>query len=294
MRDLGEHLLKDIDAPERLYQVVVPGLEQRFPPPRAASPGNLPRTRTGFYGRRRELDDIRRLLEGDAPVVTLTGPGGVGKTRLAVEAAREASDSFDDGAFFVSLAAARASDLSAALAQTLEITEQAGESAIDALHRRLESSQVLLVLDNFESHARCGAAGGRAHRALPAAEDARDQPRAAASRRRARVPARSARRPRRVRSLRGARFGARPDLDVVGQRADVDAISRKLDGLPLALELAAAWARVLPLETILGRLGERLSFLTGGARDLPERQRTLAATIDWSYALLDDAEQRTS
>ena len=151
IRDLGEHLLKDIEAPERLYQLVVAGVQQRFPPVRAATPGNLPRLRTGFYGRRHELDEIRLLLAGEAPVVTLTGPGGVGKTRLALEVAREAVDSFDDGAFFVSLAAARSSDLSGALAQTLEVTEQAGESAIDALYRRLESSQVLLVLDNFES-----------------------------------------------------------------------------------------------------------------------------------------------
>ena len=112
IRDLGEHLLKDIDTPERLYQLVVPGLRQGFPAPRAARPGNLPRTRTGFYGRRTELDEIRVLLAGEAPVVTLTGPGGVGKTRLALEVARESSDAFQDGAFFVSLAAARASDLS--------------------------------------------------------------------------------------------------------------------------------------------------------------------------------------
>ena len=151
IHDLGEHLLKDIDDPERLYQLVVPDLRQRFPPPRAARPGNLPRTRTGFYGRRNELDEIRDLLAGEAPVVTLTGPGGVGKTRLALEVARESSDTFQDGAFFVSLAAARASDCRPALAQTLEVTEHAGESAVDALHRRLESSEVLLVLDNFES-----------------------------------------------------------------------------------------------------------------------------------------------
>ena len=293
IRDLGEHLLKDIDAPERLFQLVVPGLRQRFPPPRAASPGNLPRTRTGFYGRRSELDDIRRLLAGDAPVVTLTGPGGVGKTRLAVEAAREASDTFEDGAFFVSLAAARASDLSAALAQTLEITEQAGESAIDALHRRLESSQVLLVLDNFES------ALDAAPQVAALTEHCPRLKVLATSRERLHLGAEHEYRldplaEDDASDLFAARASAaRPDLDVDAQRDDVAAISRQLDGLPLALELAAAWARVLPLETILGRLGERLSFLTGGARDLPERQRTLSATIDWSYRLLDDEEQRT-
>jgi len=292
VRDLGEHLLKDIVTPERLYQLVAPGLKQRFPPPRAASPGNLPRTRTGFYGRRRELDEIRALLAGEAPVVTLTGPGGVGKTRLAVEAAREASDSFDDGAFFVSLAAARASDLSAALAQTLEVTEQAGESAIDALYRRLESSQVLLVLDNFES------ALDAAPQVAALTERCPHLKVLATSRERLHLGAEHEYRLDPLENMDASDLfaarasAARPDLDVDSQRGDVEAISRKLDGLPLALELAAAWARVLPLETILGRLGERLPFLTGGALDLPERQRTLAATIDWSYALLDEEEQR--
>ena len=233
------------------------------------------------------------LLAGDAPVVTLTGPGGVGKTRLALEAAREAVDSFDDGAFFVSLAAARSSDLSAALAQTLEVPSRpasrrsmrstAGSSRArccscsttssrrSTLRRRsralIERCPRVKVLATSRERLHLGAE--HEYRLDPLEEDdASDLFAARAS-------------------------AARPDLDVDAQRADVEAISRQLDGLPLALELAAAWARVLPLETILGRLGERLSFLTGGARDLPLRQRTLAATIDWSYALLDEEEQRT-
>jgi predicted ATPase/class 3 adenylate cyclase len=291
VRDLGDHILKDIEIPERLFQLLAPGLREQFPPPRAWAPGNLPRPRTRFFGRGRELEDIRRLLSGDAPVVTLTGPGGVGKTRLAVEAARELSGEFNDGAFFVSLAATRAADVPAALAQTLDVTEQAGESPLDALQRRLESSQVLLVLDNFESALDAAPqvatllhtcpqlkvlATSRERLHLGAEHEYRLDPLAAGD----------------ASDLFAARASAaRPDLDVDAHREDVAAICKQLDRLPLALELAAARARVLPLRTILDRLGQRLSFLTGGARDLPERQRTLAATIDWSFALLDEDEQ---
>ena len=148
--DLGDHVLKDIEGPERLFQLVAPGLRRSFPPPRATTPGNLPRTRTAFIGRERELGDLRTLLADDAPVITLTGPGGVGKTRLALEAARELSPSFADGAYFVSFAA-RPPDLTGVLAQTLEVEERAGEPLADAVGRRLQSSEALLVLDNFES-----------------------------------------------------------------------------------------------------------------------------------------------
>jgi predicted ATPase/class 3 adenylate cyclase len=289
--DLGDHLLKDIDGPERLYQLAGPGLRNEFPPPRAWSPGNLPRVRTRFFGRESELDDLRRLLLGDAPVVTLTGPGGVGKTRLAVEAARELSDEFQDGAFFVPLASTRAADVSAALAQTLDVTEQAGETPLEALRRRLESSQVLLVLDNFESTLDAAPevatlldhcpqlkvlATSRERLNLRAEHEYRLDPLTATD----------------ASELFMARVSAaRADLDVDAQRDEVTAICTELDRLPLALELAAARARILPLRTIRERLGQRLAFLTGGARDLPERQRTLAATIDWSYALLDTEEQ---
>jgi predicted ATPase len=290
-RDLGEHVLKDIDAPERLYQLVAPGLRDRFPPPRAAAPGNLPRRRTTFFGRRRELDDLLRLLGADAPVVTISGPGGVGKTRLAIEVARQAAPLFADGAFFVSLASTSAADVPLALAETLEVDEQSGASIVDSLHRHLRSRSMLLVLDNFES-------------ALDAApeigglvNDCAGVKVLATSRERLHLDGEHEYRlepldARDARDLFVSRaLASRPDLDVERERDDVDAICRQLDRLPLALELAAARVRVLPLPAILDRLGERLSFLTGGARDLPERQRTLAATLEWSYALLDDEER---
>ncbi len=137
--------------PERIFQLVVPGLAQRFPPPRALVPGNLPRTRTAV---RRSRAGARRpaasLLANETPVVTLTGPGGVGKTRLALEAARELRPSFPGGAYFVSFAA-RSADLTGVLAQTLEVEERAGEPLVEAVGRRLQASKALLVLDNFES-----------------------------------------------------------------------------------------------------------------------------------------------
>ena len=250
IRDLGEHLLKDIEAPERLYQLVVPGLRAAVPARRAPRrPATCRAPAPASTAAATSSTRSAVLLAGDAPVVTLTGPGGVGKTRLALEVARESSDSFEDGAFFVSLAAARASDLSAALAQTLEVTEQAGESAVDALYRRLESSQVLLVLDNFESALdaapqvaalveRCPRREGARRRAASASTSAREHeyrldPLGESD----------------ASDLFAARASAaRPDLDVDAQRDDVEAICRQLDGLPLALELAAAWARILPLD----------------------------------------------
>jgi predicted ATPase/class 3 adenylate cyclase len=291
VRDLGEHLLKDIESPERLLQLVAPGLRDLFPPPRAWAPGNLPRTRTRFFGRERELEDIRRLLASDAPVVTLTGPGGVGKTRLALEVARELKDDFTDGAFFISLAATHASDVPAALAQTLDVTEQAGETVFDALARYLESSSLLLVLDNFESALTAAPQIAALVDRCPLVKVL------ATSRERLHLGAELEYRldtltDSDATDLFTARaVGARPDLDVAAEADVVSAICKQLDRLPLALELAAARVRILPLRAILERLSERLAFLTGGARDLPERHRTLAATIDWSYTLLDEEEQ---
>ena len=151
-RDLGEHLLKDIDAPERLFQLLGTGLRSDFPPPRARAPGNLPRIRSLFVGRERELEEIAKLLSGTGQMVTLTGSGGVGKTRLALERARFSRDAFRDGTFFIGLASARSeADVASAIARALDIDEQAGEPLLETLARRLRDSEALLVLDNFES-----------------------------------------------------------------------------------------------------------------------------------------------
>ena len=291
-RDLGEHLLKDIDAPERLFQLVAPGLDLRVRPPRAPTPGNLPRPRTGFVGRWRELHEIAELL-AMAPVVTVTGSGGVGKTRLAIEAAQHLREHFQDGTFFVSFASlVSPAEVMPALAVALGIEEKPDEPLAQALEERLRGREILLILDNFES----------VPDAAPFVAELVDQcPRLkvlATSRDLLHVRAEFEYRlsplaDDEAATLFSARAAAaRPGIEMRGEdRNVVDAICRRLDALPLAIELAAARARVLPLSVILARLEERLAFLVGGARDLPERQRTLAATIEWSYASLASDEQ---
>jgi predicted ATPase/class 3 adenylate cyclase len=291
-RDVGEHLLKDIDAPERLFQLVAPGLDRSVKAPRAPSPGNLPRSRTGFVGRTRELREVADLLTV-APVVTVTGSGGVGKTRLAVEAAQHLRDRFRDGTFFVSLASVlRPDDVMSTLAAALGVEEQPGEGVARTVEGRLRGRELLLVLDNFES----------VPDAAPLVADLVDRCpqlqilvtsrdllhlRAEHEYRLASLAHEEA-----VALFRARAAAARPNIEVQAAGSDVvDAICRRLDGLPLAIELAAAHVRVLPLASILARLEERLAFLVGGARDLPERQRTLAATIEWSYVSLTSDER---
>ncbi len=293
VRDLGEHLMKDLETTVRLFQLLGPGLRVEFPPPRARAPGNVPTPRLALVDRNRELGDLAELIRRDAALVTLTGAGGAGKTRLALEVARRVARSFVDGAFFVRLAGVDdAAQVLPAVAQVLDVREQPGEALEDALARTIGDRELLLLLDNFE-------------RVLPAAPLVRrlldECPRLAVlatSRELLRVTA-EVEYP--VPTLPDADAGdlfaarataANPDLDVGGgHRGEVLAICRRLDGLPLAIELAAANARVLPLQTILERLEQRIAFLADGPRDLPERQRTLRATIDWSYTLLDPDEQ---
>src|SRR5207248_1035732 len=174
-----------------------------------------------------------------------------------------------------------------------EVEERAGEPLADAVGRRLQSSETLLVLDNFES------ALAAAPQVASLVEQCPQVKILATSRVRLHL---GAEREYRLDPLTDSEASdlfamrataASPDLDVAAERSNVAAICRRLDRLPLALELAAARARILPLSAILDRLDQRLAFLTGGARDLPERQRTLAATIDWSYALLDGEERTT-
>jgi predicted ATPase/class 3 adenylate cyclase len=292
-RDLGEHLLKDIDAPERLFQLLGPGLRATFPALRARAPGSLPRIRTTFLGRERELDELALLLSSAAPIVTLTGSGGVGKTRLALESARRLRGSFRDGTFFISLAAATTeADVASALAEAFEVAQQAGEPLLETLVRRLRDSEVLLVLDNFESVVSAAPlVSGLIERCLQVkvltTSRERLHLRAEQEYRLAPLTENAAE------ALFAERASAaRPGVELEPEQLEVvTAICRRLEGLPLALELAAARVRVLPLPTILERLEQRLEFLTGGARDLPERQRTLAATIEWSYLLLDEEEQ---
>jgi predicted ATPase/class 3 adenylate cyclase/tetratricopeptide (TPR) repeat protein len=303
--DLGEHRLKDLADAETLYQVAIPGLRSEFPPLKSLDhrPNNLPSIATPFIGRTAVLAEIsEHLLRADMRLLTLTGPGGIGKTRLALQAAAETIEAYPDGVFWVPLAAITTSALvPAAVAHSFGIRDEPAEPVDKALQRYLGEKQLLLLLDNFE------------HLTDAAADIAALL--AAAPRVRILVTSRA---PLRVRgehvyelpSLDTANAGAQGLSDAVelfvaravaadrtfvlgdDNRADVLEIVRRLDGLPLAIELAAARIRTLPPRTLVGRLDRKLNLLTRGDRDADERQRTLHGTIQWSYDLLRLPEQR--
>ncbi|HET7676704.1 MAG TPA: AAA family ATPase [Candidatus Limnocylindrales bacterium] len=308
LRDVGEHRLRDVSHSIRLYQLVGEGLPDQFPPLRtvATRTDNLPRQLTAFIGRD-EVDLGKRLLAGTR-LLTFTGPGGTGKTRLAIQLAAELSEEFSDGVVFVALDAVRDPELvPSAIASALGLPPPGGQATaplarvIDYLRDR----SVLLVLDNFEQVV---------EGAQTVAQLLRDagQVKVLAS---SRVPLRisgeqelpipplrlpqddgvtaeQARGSEAV-SLFVARASAvRPGFSLTDDntRAVVD-IVRRLDGLPLAIELAAARLRVLSVDAIRDRLDERLALLTGGARDLSARQQTIRGSIDWSYELLGPADR---
>jgi predicted ATPase len=276
LRDLGEHRLKDLSAPQRLYQL---GRED-FPPLKALNQTNLPLQPTSFIGRERELAEVVELLHSSR-LVTLTGPGGSGKTRLALHVAAELAGEFGDGIWFVPLATVDDGELiGAAIAKA---TGAQGE-----LEPHLQGKRALLVLDNFE-HLLDDAPF--VARLLAAARDIR-----ILTTSRARLDL-AAERAYAVPTLAtddaAALFRARAEAASANFDADtaVTEICERLDGLPLAIELAAARVRLLKPEQILERLSRRLDLLTGGARDAPERQRTLRSTIEWSYELLEEEER---
>jgi predicted ATPase/class 3 adenylate cyclase len=276
--DLGEHRLKDLAAPERLFQLG----EGRFPPPRTLYRASLPVQPTPLLGRAAELAELIAIAPAYR-LVTLTGPGGTGKTRLALALAAELAERYRDGVWWVPLAPV--SD-PALVIPTIALTLAAG----DDLPGYLGDRQLLLVLDNFEQ-------------VLDAATAIADLLAAAPN---VRVIATSR---ERLGLAAEQEFPVPPLTDTEAvelftararqvnpafePRGDVLAICRRLDCLPLALELAATRAKVLSAEQILARLEQRLGLLTGKRRDVPERQTTMRAAIDWSYELLSDTEQCT-
>ncbi|KPK03150.1 MAG: hypothetical protein AMJ56_19815 [Anaerolineae bacterium SG8_19] len=307
--DLGEHRLKGLARPERIFQVLAPGLPADFPSIHSLDyrSSNLPTPTTTFVGRKREIADVTQLL-ATSRLLTLTGPGGVGKTRLALEVAANQADRFWDGVFLVSLAAVTDPTL---LAQTiidtlrLKVTEQ--QTAADLLKQHLQHRHILLILDNFEQIVDGAQLLGELLSAAP-----------------------------RLSVLVTSRenlnlYGEQeypvpplllPDLQAIesweklahadavslfiqraqaikptfkltaGNAAVVATICAKLDGLPLAIELAAARIKILTPQSLLDRLSACLAVLQGGPRDLPARQQTLRQTIDCSYDLLDPVEKR--
>jgi predicted ATPase len=278
LRDLGRYRLKDLTAPERIYQLG----EGEFPPLKSLNATNLPVAASPLIGREEELKELVSLLLNGTRVLTVTGPGGTGKTRLALQVAAELVEEFEDGVFWVPLQGVSDPELVlAAVSQTLG----AGDNLTAYLRRR----RTLLLLDNLEH-------------LLDAASLLADLVGACAELR----LLGTSRAPLRIEGEHELPLEPLPERQAAtlfverarsaGRRlepdATVTAICRRLDNLPLALELAAARTRLLDAPALLARLDHSLPLLTGGRRDAPERQRTLRATIEWSYDLLDEAARR--
>ena len=309
LKDLGEHRLKGMEWPEHLYQVCVPGLSQDFPPLASgiSHPNNLPVQRTSFIGRQAQVSEVKELLK-EHTLVTLTGSGGVGKTRLSLQAAQELVDQFADGVWLVELAAVTDPGMvTQAVGSALELKSIGSQPIHEILLEYLHNRQVLLVIDNCEHLIEaCAALADDLLRVCPKVK-------ILASSREAlgvvgevpfRVPSLTLPDPHHLPELAAleqfeavrlfaerARL-ARPEFQVSGQNAKaVTQICQRLDGIPLALELAAARLNVLTSEQLSQQLDNAFRLLSGGSRTALPRQQTLRATIDWSYRLLSLEEQ---
>ena len=305
-RDLGRHVLRDVPAPERLFQLDIPGLRTAFPPLRTSQPatGNLPLRMTSFLGRERELAELRELL-GAKRLVTLTGPGGIGKTSLAVELARGLADDTPDGVWFVALdATPDPAMVPSVIARTLGLFDGPDRPAADGLARFLADRSALLVIDNFEHLIEAAGAVAVILRASPSTRvivTSRAPLRIAGEQDFPVSPLAMAGDPGEAHSVGGdaarrlfidrAR-SVKPGWDPDSEAGAVDAICAILDGLPLGIELAAARVALLPLATIRDRLLVHLPLPGSGPRDVPGRQRTLEGAIGWSYDLLTPGQQR--
>lgn len=306
LRDLGRHRLKDLARAERIYQLTIAGLPAEFPPIRSLeTPTNLPVERTSFVGRAREVHRVTELVKRSR-LVTLTGAGGSGKTRVALMAARALMDGHPDGVYFVALASITDPDLvPSRIAEALAVKAEGRRPVLDTLHDQIRDRELLLVIDNFE----------HVMEAAPVVAGLLD------AARQIRVLVTSRERLR----LAGEQELPVPPLDILDamQPAGLDVVTgsdavvlfveraaaadpgfrltdnnvdavvelcRRLDGLPLAIELAASRTKLLPPEAILKRMERRLELLTGGPVDLPARQRTLREAIGWSTDLLGEHE----
>jgi predicted ATPase len=286
VRDLGEHRLKDLSGPQRLYQLGA----GEFPRLKTLHQTNLPIAWTRLVGRERDVEQLLELLRReDVSLVTLTGAGGGGKTRLAMQTAADAAEEYADGVWFVGPAALTDVDLvEAAIARTFGLREGGGRTYRELVGDYLRSRRLLLVLDNLEQllpEVAGVIADLTAEFAGVAVLATSREPLHIGAEHEYTVPPLAS-------DESVLLFAERAGLELNGDRPAVEAICARLDGLPLAIELAAARVNVLPPAKLLERLELRLPLLTTGARDAPERQRTLRATIAWSHDLLDDREQQ--
>ncbi|MGA2210116.1 MAG: adenylate/guanylate cyclase domain-containing protein [Acidimicrobiales bacterium] len=308
--DLGEHRLKDLDRPIQVFQACVPGAENDFPPLRslssAAHPNNLPAQVSSFVGRDEELAEVKQLVAGGR-LVTLTGPGGAGKTRLGLQVAAEMLEGSPDGAWLVELAPLAGDEIVAStVANVLRVRDEPHRPVLDSLVEAIGDRSLVLLLDNCE-HVIDGAAGV-ANAVLRACANVRllatsREPLSIDGEVVYRVPPLSLPAPEDeaasdvMASESGRLFADRAAQHRHGFVVDdasaavVARICRRLDGLPLAIELATARLRALSLDELDARLDERFRLLTGGSRTALPRQQTLRALIDWSWELLSAGER---
>ena len=297
LTDLGTHSLRDLPRPERVVQLCHTDVSNEFPPlrtPKAGSSQNLPAQLTTFVGRQAEMDELRRIIT-DNRLVTLTGAGGVGKTRLAVEVAAQLVGEFADGVWYVDLAPiTNPLVVPVTVARTLGLADQPGRSTMDTLRRFVGDRKILLLLDDCEHLLdACGAL-------IVALLDACPQLTILATSRELigvageltwGVPSLSLA-DEAIQLFADRARRARPDFRATDDNsAAIADICRRLDGIPLAIELAAARVRALSLAHIVEHLHDRFRLLTGGARTAVRRHQTLRASVDWSHALLTEPER---
>ncbi len=309
--DLGKHRLKDLLEPEHLYQLVHPGLQSDFPSLMTLDQRrhNLPLQPTPFLGREADVARVaERLRDPGVRLLTLTGPGGTGKTRLGLQAAAEMVEDFPGGVWFVPLAALTDPALApAAIAAAVGVREEGGRAFQEALVDFLREKELLLVLDNLEQVIAAAPGVGELLAAAPGLTVLATSRAPLRLRGEREYPVPPLGLPQRkppptaeqispfeaVRLFIVRAQEVRPDFAVTNESAPAVAeLCHRLDGLPLAIELAAARVRLLSPQAMLARLEQRLPFLTGGARDVPARQQTLQGAISWSYDLLEPDEQQ--
>jgi predicted ATPase/class 3 adenylate cyclase len=311
LRDMGECRLKDIARPEQIYQVSAPGLPSDFPPLNTLEKiqHNLPAQLTSFIGREQEIADARELL-ASAHMLTLIGPGGTGKTRLSLQVAVEQLPEFKDGIWLIELAPlSEATYILSAIASTFHLRELQGVPLLETLTDYLRGKQLLLILDNCEHLVEtCAQLSAHFLHACPKLKII------ASSREALSIPGETVYRvpslslPRDVTDLGDVQefmkyeavrlfseraIKANPHFTLTKENAPyVTQLCQRLDGIPLAIELAAARVKMFTPHQIAERLGDRFKLLTGGSRTALPRQQTLRALIDWSYFTLNETEQK--